>query len=49
MELQSLEANESSRTNFCTEEDGLFWFGLIWFYGILTTVRYLMPNSFLNL
>ena len=26
----------------------LIWFNLVWFYGMSTTVGYLMPNSFLK-
>ena len=29
---------------FLNKEVFLIWFGLVWFYGILTIVRYLMPD-----
>ena len=30
-----------------TLNNQMFWFGLVWFYGISTVVGYLMPNPFL--
>ena len=37
----------STYQNICKAFKAPDWFGLVWFYGILTIVGYLMPNPFL--